>query len=160
MLVTLRWWFIFCVSCLLGGLAGGFGWLTWLWSADVSRLSFLALGIYFLTTCFIGHLTYLAHDGKVKEAAGHTPVCWFASEVLLGIGLCGTLIGMLLVFSYGFSSFDPNDTAAAQRALGEIANGLKTSGLSTLIGIICSFVIKGQLVNLDYLLVDGKQQQV
>lgn len=154
MLVSLRWWFMFCASVVLTFVAGAFGWLTWLWKADVSHLSFVALGIYFTASGFVGYITEKARKGWVEYARMHTNVAWYASELLLGIGMAGTLVGTLIMLSSGFSNFNPADTAAAQAVIGSVAHGLSTAGLSTLLGLAGSFALKAQIVNLGYL-IDG-----
>lgn len=151
MAAALRWWFLFCLSALVVSLAGVTGDLEKLWHADVSRLSAAALGTYFVTSAFIGYLTVAAKNNRLDVARAHAPFCWYVAELLLGMGMAGTLIGFLLMLGTAFHQFDANNVKLAQQVIAAAATGLATAGLSTLVGLVSSFLIKAQLVNLEYL---------
>jgi len=47
---------------------------------------------------------------------------------------------------------DLTNTIAMQKTLGVMGAGFATAGLTTLVGLCCSLLLKLQLVNLEYLL--------
>ena len=74
---------------LLGalGFAGYYGWLTAIWRADALKLSFLVIGIYFVTA-FAATFSWIS-DELTETVEARLPM----------IALCGTVYGILIVFS-------------------------------------------------------------
>uniref|UniRef100_UPI00404AEE23 hypothetical protein n=1 Tax=Candidatus Pelagibacter sp. TaxID=2024849 RepID=UPI00404AEE23 len=50
----IRWWAIVCLQLLTFGIAGYFGAVQELWEQDLTRLSFVILSIWLITTLWIG----------------------------------------------------------------------------------------------------------
>ena len=48
-----------------------------------------------------------------------------------------------------FSNIDVSNAATLQQALSDMAIGMSTALYTTLIGLVCSLIIKVQLVNLE-----------
>jgi hypothetical protein len=106
--------------------------------SDPTMISFIILGIHTITMISIGFLTYL-------NRVGSNSVLWYISEAQLGLGMIGTLIGFVLMFSTVFVGIaTPDDIAIA---LGLIASGVGTALWTTLTGLISSLLIKAALVN-------------
>ena len=146
MVVFLRWWLIFWMSVAAAAAAGALGFFQYLWRSDASYLSWGCLAIYLLMTGFVGQLTQQSRRGA-QEFQQHLPVCWFVSNALLSLGLIGTLVGFLLIpeaIKGGLT--DP------EKVLMQAADGLSTAGLTTIVGLVCSMLLKLQLLNLQYLL--------
>ena len=78
-----------------------------------------------------------------------TEVGWFISESCLALGMIGTVIGFLLMLGTAFSDLDVTNSAALQTALADMAVGMSTALYTTLIGLVCSLIIKVQLMNLE-----------
>ena len=74
---------------LLGalGFAGYYGWLTAIWQADALKLSFVVIGIYFVTA-FAATFSWIS-DELTETVEARLPM----------IALCGTVYGILIVFS-------------------------------------------------------------
>ena len=63
--------------------------------------------------------------------------------------LAGGLVGVLTA-DYGYeTALDVSNAAALQQALSDMAIGMSTALYTTLIGLVCSLIIKVQLVNLE-----------
>lgn len=151
-MVLLRWWFL--VVCELAALsAAAFnGALVKLWEVDVTKLSIACIAALLLVTGFIGWLTreaaIMAHRPKANaDLLPHVDACWFISEVLMGLGMTGTVFGFLIMLNDAFTG-----NMAAQEVMLRAAPGLGTICVTTAVGLICSMFCKAQLVNLDYLL--------
>jgi len=155
-LSLIRWWVIVCLQLLTLGIAGYFGAYQELWEKDLTKLSFVILSIWTITTMWIGfwqlkfvrvHVSYLIKIG------------WFLSETCMAIGMIGTVAGFLLMLGTAFSGIDVGDTASLQSALTSMAVGMSTALYTTLVGLVCGLYIKSQLVNLEHL-IDQKKFDV
>lgn len=71
---------------------------------------------------------------------------WFAAEMLIAIGMIGTVVGFTMLFGEAFSNIDVEDTASIAAVLVDIAQGMGTALITTLTGLICSLILKGELV--------------
>lgn len=150
MVVFLRWWLIFWLSVGAALTAGALGFFPYLWHGDASYLSWACFAVYVLMTCFVGQLTCRARRGS-QAFAEHLPLCWFAANTLLALGMIGTLIGfMLLLQSIQGIGANPD----MQKIMGAMVVGFSTAGLTTIVGLACSLLLKLQLINLQYLLRD------
>ncbi len=141
MKALLRWWLIFCLSILAGGIAFYFDIHKELYNADQTKISFLILTIFIITSIWIGVVTKL-QDRTVE-------IGWFIAEACLALGMVGTVTGFLLMLGTSFTDIDVNNSASLQEALINMALGMSTALYTTLIGLVCSLLIKVQLVNFE-----------
>jgi hypothetical protein len=143
----LKWWLMVCTTLLGVSIAVYFNIHEQLYYADVTRLSFLIIFIFFCSSIWVGTKTYAV---VVKPDYNQlSDVGWFIAEVLLAIGMIGTVTGFLLMLGTAFSNIDITDTATLQNALANMAVGMSTALYTTLIGLICSTIMKVQLMNLE-----------
>jgi hypothetical protein len=147
MIVFLRWWLIFWLSVASAVAGGALGFFPYLWRSDASFLSWACLGLYALMTVFVGQLT--AQARRSQHFCQHLPLCWFAANTLLGLGMIGTLVGFLLLLQ---SMAGIGSNPDMQKALSLMTVGFSTAGLTTIVGLVCSLLLKLQLINLQYLL--------
>ena len=137
----LKWWLIFCLTLLGVGIAVYFDLHTKLYQGDQTKLSFVIFTIFMATSVWIGHKTYMKDtDGEVG---------WFIAESCLALGMVGTVTGFLLMLGTAFANIDVTNAVSLQNALGFMAIGMSTALYTTLIGLVCSLIIKVQLVNLE-----------
>ena len=147
MVSVLKWWLIFCLTLLGCGIATYFNMHNLIYNADVTKLSFLIIVIFFCTSVWIGNKTYRL--GKYDDYDQDTKVGWFVAESCLALGMVGTVTGFLLMLGTAFSNIDVTNSASLQKALEFMAVGMSTALYTTLVGLICSLIIKVQLVNLE-----------
>src|SRR5271163_2949921 len=131
--IKVRWWIIF--NAILAGLtiAGFKGAFAFAWLADTTKLSFFTWFVFLLVTGFIGYLT-LNHDNPSRDVAQdkrYINACWFASEMLMGLGLIGTVLAVM------------------KTAILSMSTGLTTAFVTTLSGITTSLLVKLQLINYE-----------
>ena len=86
----------------------------------------------------------MTYDGQGNQNVG-----WFIAESLLGLGMIGTVTGFLLMLGNAFENIDVSNTETLQNALTQMALGMSTALYTTLIGLICSLILKIQLVNYE-----------
>ena len=144
MKALLRWWLIFCMSVLAGGVAVYFDLHIDLYAGDQTKISFLILSIFILTSTWIGWCTK-----KSEHQYQNIDTGWFVSEACLALGMIGTVTGFLLMLSGAFANIDLANTATIQTALSNMALGMSTALYTTLVGLICSLTLKIQLINVE-----------
>jgi len=149
-MLMLRWWFLAVAE--LAGFVALFmtGTVYKLWTVDVTKLSIACLVALVIATGFIGWLTLQAERRRGKETEEllpHADACWFASDVLMGLGMTGTVLGFLVMLNDAFSG-----SMVAQDVMLRAAPGLATICVTTAVGLVSSMLVKAQLVNLDYAL--------
>lgn len=145
----LKWWLIVC-AVLISSLAGMyfFDLHLSLYNADVTKISFVIITIFVSTTIWIGNATKgLLYKELLKTE--DVSVGWFISESLMALGMIGTVVGFLLMLGTAFGNIDVNDTESLQLALTQMATGMSTALYTTLTGLVCSLLIKVQLVNYE-----------
>ena len=143
----LKWWLIFCLTLLGMCTCVYFNIHKDLYAADVTRLSFLILIIFGCTSVWIGTLTYRV--GILQDYGQKADVGWFVSESCLALGMVGTVTGFLIMLGTAFANVDVSNAITLQNALSDMAVGMSTALWTTLVGLICSLIIKVQLVNLE-----------
>ena len=141
MKALLRWWLIFCLTILAGGIAIYFDIHKELYKADQTKISFLILTIFILTSIWIGVVTKL-QDRTVELG-------WFIAEACLALGMIGTVTGFLLMLNRAFTQIDLSNPTTIQNSLVNMALGMSTALYTTLTGLICSLALKIQLVNVE-----------
>ena len=73
-------------------------------------------------------------------------VGWFTSDLCLTIGMMGTVIGFMMMLS-GFATVDVSNTSSVQELIKSLGGGMSTALYSTLVGLICSALLKIQWFN-------------
>ena len=79
----------------------------------------------------------------------YAAVGWFISESCLALGMVGTVTGFLIMLGTAFANVDVSNAVTLQQALSDMATGMSTALWTTLVGLVCSLIIKVQLVNLE-----------
>ena len=143
----LKWWLIFCLTLLGMCTCVYFNIHKDLYAADVTRLSFLIISIFTCTSIWIGTKTYKV--GIQQDYNQKSDVGWFISESCLALGMVGTVTGFLIMLGTAFENVDVSNAITLQNALSDMAVGMSTALWTTLVGLICSLIIKVQLVNLE-----------
>lgn len=136
----LIWWFFFCLQ-IFGTVVGfHFDVLDMIIAADPTYISILILCIHFVTVLIIGYYTY-------KRDLSNIEPLWFVSETQLGLGMVGTLVGFIIMFSGAFAvGITPENI---KNVITAIALGVGTAIWTTLVGLTSGLIIKALLVNLE-----------
>lgn len=147
MSMFLRWWLIFCISIAAFFTSYIFGFIDALIAKDITRLSFGIITIYFIASGFTGLITYKTTKGKKQGA--NINIGWFITELLLAMGMIGTVVGFILMLGGSFESLNVSDSNSVKQALTDMALGMSTALYTTLVGLTCSQLLKVQLVNVE-----------
>ena len=82
-----------------------------------------------------------AIDSEVMEEK-----LWFMAEVMIAMGMMGTVAGFMLMFGDAFANLDTSSPETISAVLTEMAMGLGTALVTTLAGLIGAFTLKSELV--------------
>ena len=144
---VLKWWLIFCLIVLGIGTCFYFDVHKSLYESDITRLSYLIISIFLCTSIWIGTKTYKV--GILQDYEQKSDVGWFISESCLALGMVGAVTGFLIMLGTAFANVDVTNAVTLQQALSDMAIGMSTALWTTLVGLVCSLIIKVQLVNLE-----------
>jgi len=152
-ITSLRWWVIFCSVMFVLVYLGHLGLLAQLWLVDQSHVASVTLGLFVIVTGFIGYLTHRLTNPKLaeedyKKLKSFIQPCWYSSELFMGMGMVGTLIGFMLMLGPAVHGINVADPDSSKQAILNMAGGMGTAVLCTLAGISCSLLIKLQMSNL------------
>jgi len=137
--IKLKWWTILCSSFLILFLSYHFGYLHQLYDADITKLSWIIIGLFFLLNIRLG---FQLHTNR---RTGNN-FDWLMSETMISLGMVGTVVGFIYMLSTIFTDINLDDIRSVQDSLGIMATGMGTALWTTLIGLICSILYKTQLV--------------
>ena len=113
--------------------------------------TYITVGIaalFVITTLWIGTLSWRVKNGT-KLSENNTMPIWFFADAVMSIGMVGTLLGFLIVLTSAFQNVDTSDTQAMQDVIGQLASGMGTALLTSLMGLVSSVILKFQLVMLE-----------
>ena len=144
---VLKWWLTFCLSVLAMVLAYYFGWIDEIYAKDTTKISFAILLLFIVSSLHVGWATY--KKSKNQSVRSMANVGWFLSETMLTLGMIGTVAGFIFMLGSSFENIDTSDTESLKAALSAMALGMSTALYTTLVGLICSQILKVQLVNLE-----------
>jgi len=134
----LCWWLIVCAMAAGLHITHSMGWLVPLYTNDLTYITFVITVITVLTTLSLGY------KFKVLDAVS-VNVEWFVSDVVLTLGMLGTVIGFMIMLQGTFSSIEFNDAHSIRLALSSMSQGLFTALNTTLIGLVSTIILKVQL---------------
>jgi small-conductance mechanosensitive channel len=134
------YWVLLLAQVVAGAFMFRMGVFHMIAASDPTMISFMIFSIHVLSILSIGYLT-------LRERKGNNSVLWFISEAQLGLGMIGTLVGFVIMFSTVFVGINTPEEIAT--ALGLIASGVGTALWTTLSGLVSSLLIKSSLVNLE-----------
>ena len=152
----LKWW-LFIVVVAVGEIyiftEGG---LVALWELDATKLSFLLIALFSIMSAWCGYKTWrvsrFLHSGESDEYLAQkidhlVEVGWFASDLCLTIGMIGTVTGFIMMLA-NFSTIDVANIKTIENMIKGLGSGMSTALYTTLIGLICSVLLKIQYFNL------------
>jgi len=159
--ILLRWWLFFAVASLGTVALYMSGVIQKVNQADFTKISFLIYAVFAIFTMRTGIDTYrLCREDEVTKRHiavyyKKSDIGWFVSDMLLTLGMIGTVAGFIYMLSSSFSEMDPQDAITMQSVLAKMGAGMSTALYTTAAGLICSLLLKLQVFNfthhLDYL---------
>ena len=154
----LRWWLFISLTFVLTFAFYYFGLFAEVWDKDRTKLSFLIMTMFFFTCIHCGKETIKvsnALEGNLSENQikkidwrGNQEIGWFISDLVLTIGMIGTVSGFLIMLTGAFAGVDLGDEVAMKNVLEKMSKGMSTALYTTLFGLICGSLLKVQYFSL------------
>jgi len=145
----LQWWLIFSLIVAGSVLAYITGLISIINTADFTKISFLIYTLFIVFSIKCGFNT-----AKNREDTSG----WFVSDILVKLGLIGTLIGLIYVFTTSLGSIDVSQPQTMKAAISSMMTGMGTALYTTIIGLSCSLILQLQLHNLEKTIEDDTSQ--
>lgn len=142
--VFLKWWLIIVLSVIGSCVSIYFDFDKFLYENDLTKLSLVILLFFTISSIIVGYKIYKQFVEKVDAYTYETE--WFVSEILVSLGMIGTVIGFIYMLYTVFGNLDVGDTSIIKASLSTMANGMGTALLTTLVGLTSSVLLKCQLV--------------
>ena len=118
------WWTISNLGVIAVALAAYFlNLFDILYTTDSTGLSFIIMGITFVTTISL-------YWQKVRD--WH----WFVSDSVLSLGMVGTLYGFLIILGQAFVDVDTSSTESMTDVISLLASGMSTALVTSLVGLV------------------------
>ncbi len=159
--MLLRWWLFFAIASLGTMVLYLSGVIQQVNQADFTKISFLIYAVFAVFTVRIGIDTYhlckedIVTSRHIATYSKKSEIGWFVSDMLLTLGMIGTVAGFIYMLSTSFSGIDPGNVYTMQGVLIKMSSGMSTALYTTAAGLVCSLLLKLQLFNfthrLDYL---------
>lgn len=136
---TFLYWALFATGLAIASTYGvRLGWLRYLRN-DPTHFTLGTIAVFCIATAWIGRLSWKLSSGvdpvEVEEDLGHG---WFASSLVVSIGLAGTAIGYYLMLQSGDVTGDPSQVIRQAFASTSVAI------VNTVVGAICGILLELQ----------------
>jgi hypothetical protein len=162
----LRWLLIVSIIGTGSWFAWRFGVFAEIYAKDITRLSFAIVAGFVFMSAWCGIKTFAMSSLHDRELAGaealgaedlHTldriadleEIGWFAAGFFTSLGMIGTVIGMIWALK-GFIGVNITDVASIQKLISNMVYGVSTALYTTLVGLVCSSLLKLQYFNLGH----------
>jgi len=142
--LMLKWWLLIVLTASGCAVVNYFNGFEFLWNNDFTKLSFVIIALFVFGSALTGYKVF--SYTKEEDAYPRYETEWLISEHLLSLGLLGTVVSLLYVFTQSFKDLDIGNVEASQRVITTMSAGLGAAMTTTCVGIIFSMVLKTQLV--------------
>lgn len=156
----LRWLLIAAITSVGAYFCNKFGLFAEILDKDWSYISVSIAAVFVFTTIWCGIKTFvLSHHLNrsqilgipinVRKTENLEEIGWFIAEQFTVWGFIGTVIGIVYALK-GFVGIDTSNTVAVQKLISDLVYGMSTALYTTLAGLVCSFFLKLQYINLGH----------
>src|SRR6056300_306705 len=102
--VFLKWWLIIVLSVIGSCVSIYFDFDKFLYENDLTKLSLVILLFFTISSIIVGYKIYKQFVEKVDTYTYETE--WFVSEILVSLGMIGTVIGFIYMLYTVFGNLD------------------------------------------------------
>jgi len=145
---------VWLISIAIAGVFIQLGWqngiIQTLYKNDVTKLSVVMVGIFLWQTISCGieianQCTPFVSEENTDKIISRG---WFLSDILLSMGMVGTVIGFITMLT-GFFGLDFSNAEAVQSLIVNLGHGMSTALTTTLVGLVSSILLKLQFFMLE-----------
>ncbi len=149
--VFLKWWLFVVVISVVSIFCYYLGLFKEIFIKDTSYLCNLIYLLFLSGTFWCGWNTWKFCNDKTFKIKNNLEIGWFISELCLTSGMIGTVIGFIMMFSGDYLlKVNVENSQSMMALIGAVANGMSTALYTTLVGLVCSSLLKIQFFNLEY----------
>ena len=139
------------------------GWFLWdtgvimtIVNTDITKLSIAIFALFVISSFMMGWSSWRVSKTHLlsKLMEKRLFLGWFVSEMMMALGLCGTVIGFIVLFQGNFADVSFDDPETVREIIVAIASGMGIALYTTITGLVCSQLLKLQLVNVEVALDD------
>lgn len=141
---TLKWWIQTAIIVFSAFMVDQYGWWEFLYNADMTKISFVIIGVFLISSLSIGFISLKSTNWDHIDRL--TNYVWFGSEIMVTLGMIGTVAGFLIMLNTAFTDLDVNNIKNVQEAISNMAIGMSTALVTTLVGLVCATIIKIQMM--------------
>lgn len=136
------------------------GLLQKIYESDTTKISLLIGCIFFWQSILCGSQLWSQGqwNNSIKEGETCAESGWLWSDIVLSLGMIGTVIGFMMMLG-GFATADFSNVESVQKLITKLSSGMSTSLSTTLVGLISSVLLKLQFFNLDKVVEDKKNSR-
>lgn len=122
------------------------GFIAKIWYTDITMLTtVISLG-FVIANVKLGWISYHLDNKTNKQAiVKETDTVWFLSEILMAIGMLGTVIGLIHMLAVNVVGTNLQNSDALQGLLGNMWESMGLALYTNAVGLIASIVLKLQV---------------
>lgn len=122
------------------------GVVTKVWETDITMLTSLITVIFVASNILLGYVAYNYDKNHLKaRLADSVNTIWFISEILMALGMLGTVIGLIAMLGANVVGNNLQDSNGIQTLLGNMWLHMGLALYTNAVGIICSIILKVQV---------------
>lgn len=140
------WWLSVLLTATILFWTHYMGFIAKIWNTDITMLSSVIAFIFVIANFKLGWISYhldnetASHKQLIKE----TSTVWFLSEIVMAIGMLGTVIGLIHMLAANFVGNNAN-IDALQGILGNMWQNMGLALYVNAVGLLASIVLKLQV---------------
>jgi MotA/TolQ/ExbB proton channel family len=140
------WWLSVLLIATFVFWASYMGFVAKIWYTDITMLSSVIVAMFVFANIKLGYVSYgidkhFPEEKLVKE----TDTIWFISEMLMAIGMLGTVIGLIHMLAVNMIGNDLQDSNSIQQLLGHMWESMGLALYTNAVGLATSIVLKLQV---------------
>lgn len=129
--------------------ANYFGLVHTIWASDTTKITSIILALFTITNVALGWLAWKASDPifvstKIYILEKITDYSWFMSEMLMALGMFGTVVGLIHMLEANTVS-NTQDTSAIQGMLAGMWKAMGLALYTNAVGLLFSIILKFQV---------------
>ena len=122
------------------------GVVTKIWETDITMLTSLITLIFVASNVLLGYVAYNFDRNHLKsKLADSVNTIWFISEIVMALGMLGTVIGLIAMLGANVVGNATQDMNGIQALLGSMWQHMGLALYTNAVGIICSIILKVQV---------------
>lgn len=142
------WWLSVLLTATTLFWAYYMGFISKIWNTDITMLSSAIALVFVYANAKLAWISYHLDTNYTKvfkeKLVKETNTVWFLSEIVMAIGMLGTVIGLIHMLAANFVS-DASNTNALQGILSSMWGSMGLALYVNAVGLVASIVLKLQV---------------